>query len=526
MLTATPVFAAPVEKDSTAAGWMEVHPRYRTWLCKCGLTSARDILALRGEVVGGHADRHVVKVELHTGVSTRAAFLKREHVVGRRVRYRNWRANFGWVSRAEREARTLQKLEARGLPGPQWLAYGEDDDGRAFLLIEELSGAIPLRELLADYTLSADELRLLAERLGKMLAECHAAGIGTPELSAKHILVRPGILQPFLIDWQSSRLDRAITPADAAAWFGALHATVPEGCVNPRLRLRLLWAYRRVMKASGNPLTLRAEDFASRVRTASRSQSKRSSVRQQLGATGVAPQRLVWLDGEAVVAIPEVACAWPEDLKREPFYGQPPGTVRLVLPCGTPGELTRFQSFAPLGQAIAALRERPWRSPGATAARVLFHLQRFGIAGPKLLAFGQRRTSRLRVNSFVVVEVSHHSPERRSGVEKLLASDNVLRNRALADIGQFLKRLHDAGCRFRWGLLGACPLLVAVPELTVASALAIALVRRVSGRQARSDLALALAGLDRLDKMRVLRSYLGSGATEHSTWDRFAGAVL
>ena len=129
MLTATPIFAAPVEKDSTAAGWVEVHPRYRTWLRKCGLTSARDVLALRGEVVGGHADRHVVKVELHTGVSTRAAFLKREHVVGRRVRYRNWRANFGWVSRVEREARTLQKLEALGLPGPQWLAYGENGGG-------------------------------------------------------------------------------------------------------------------------------------------------------------------------------------------------------------------------------------------------------------------------------------------------------------------------------------------------------------------------------------------------------------
>ena len=525
MLTATRVFAAPVEKDSTA-GWMEVHPRYRTWLRKCGLTSARDVLALRGEVVGGHADRHVVKVELHNGVSTRAAFLKREHVVGRRARYRNWLANFGWVSRAEREARTLQKLEALGLPGPQWLAYGENADGRAFLLIEELTGAIPLRELIADYTLSADELRLLAERLGKMLAEFHAAGIGTPELAAKHILVRPGILQPILIDWQSSLLNRAITPGNAAAWFGALHATVPEGCVGPRVRLRLLWAYRRVMKASGNPSTPRAPAFASRVRTASRSQLKRSSVRQQLGATGVEPQRLVWLDGEAVVAIPGVACAWPENLRYEPFYGLPPGTERSVLPCGTPGQLTRFQSFAPFGRAIAALRERPWRSPAATAARVLFHLRRFGIAGPKLLAFGQRRTSRLRVDSFVVVEAGHHSPERRSGVEKLLASDNVLRNRALADIGQFLKRLHDAGCRFRWGLLGARPLLVAVPELTVASALAIALVRRVSVRHARSDLALALAGLDRLDKMRVLRSYLGSSATEHSTWDRFAGAVL
>ena len=208
MLTATPTFAAPVE--TLASGWIEFHPRYRAWLGKCGVRTAADALALRGEVVGGHADRHVVKIELHSGVSVRGAYLKREHVVARRSRFRNWREGFGWVSRAEREARTLQKLEELGLPGPQWLAYGEDAAGRAFLLIEELTGAVPLREYFTDTALTADESRLLAERIGRMLAEYHAAGVGTPELAAKHLLLRSRALQPIMIDWQSGRNDRVV----------------------------------------------------------------------------------------------------------------------------------------------------------------------------------------------------------------------------------------------------------------------------------------------------------------------------
>ncbi len=519
MLTATPTFAAPAE--ATATGRIEFHPRYRAWLGKCGVRRAADAVALRGEVVGGHADRHVVKVELHSGVSVRGAYLKREHVVGRRSRFRNWKEGFGWVSRAEREAVTLQKLEELGLPGPQWLAYGEDAAGRAFLLIEELTGAVPLREHLADTVLTADEFRLLAERIGRMLAEYHAAGIGTPELAAKHVLLRPGALQPILIDWQSGRNDRAVSPADAAAWFGTLHATLPEGGVTLRDRLRVLWAYRRVLKACGIASSQTFGACVRAVRTASAKQSKRSSVQQQLGATGTAPQRLVWLDGEAMVAIPEVALAWPKHRIHKPFDDLPPGTQSTVLSCGTTGELTRFRSFDPCGRFLAAIRERPWRSPGAKAARVCFHLQRFGIGGPKLLAFGQRRNSAFEMQSFVVVEA-------KTGREigDRITGDHPDRNHAFAEIGQLLKRLHDARCRFHRSLLGLDPLLVLTPGFSVASASAVSIVRRVSERNARSDLTATLVGLDRLDKMRVLRAYLGSNAAERSMWARFAEVIF
>ena len=519
MLTATPTFAAPVE--ALASGWIEFHPRYRAWLGKCGVRTVADALALRGEVVGGHADRHVVKVELHSGVSVRGAYLKREHVVARRSRFRNWREGFGWVSRAEREARTLQKLEELGLPGPQWLAYGEDAAGRAFLLIEELTGAVPLREYFTDTALTADESRLLAERIGRMLAEYHAAGVGTPELAAKHLLLRSGALQPILIDWQSGRNDRVVSPADATDWFGALHATLPEECAALRNRLRVLWAYRRVLKASGIVPSQTFGACVRSVRAASEKQSKRSSVQLQLGTKGTAPQRLVWLDGEAMVAIPEVAHSWPKNQNREPFYDLPPGTESIALPCGTTGELTRFCSFDPLGRFLAAIRERPWRSPGAKAARVCFYLQRLGIPGPKLLAYGQRRKSAFEVQSFVIVDV-----ETGHGIGDCIAGDHPDRNQALAEIGQFLKRLHDGRCRFHRSLLGLDPLLISTTGFSVASASAVSIVRRVSVRNARTDLTVALVGLDRLDKISVLKAYLGSNAAEHSTWARFAKVLL
>jgi len=473
-------------------------------------------------VVCGHADRHVVKVELRSGAVSRGAFLKREHVVARRAKVRNWLAGSGRVSRAEREARTLQRLEGLGLPGPQWLAYGEDARGRAFLLVEELQGAVPLRQLFDDAVLSPDECRVLAERLGRVLAECHAANIGTPELAAKHILVRPGALQPTPIDWQSSAHRHPVSAAQAVEWFGTLHATLPANCIDDRYRFRMLWAYRRVLKSSGVSARPRFGTLVRSIRASAKRAAKRSSVRQQLGAPAIDPQRLVWLDGEAAVAIPAVAAQWPAGSTGSPFYDLPAGRESLELPGGFRGELSRFRTFAPFGLARAALRERPWRSPGATAARVLFHFQRFGIAGPKLLAFGQRGARRGTVQSFIVSERA----ECFTALAAALAPGNALRNRTLSELGHLLKRLHDSGCRPLHSLSGPEPLLVLAPELAIASPFAVRIVRSVGERAARADLAFALAGVARFDKMRVLRSYLGSCAADRTIWERYAAAVL
>src|SRR5690242_9263267 len=65
------------------------HPRYERFLRRCGVGSAEAALALRGEVVCGHPDRHVARVELGGGSARRVVYLKREHVVGLRTRLKN-----------------------------------------------------------------------------------------------------------------------------------------------------------------------------------------------------------------------------------------------------------------------------------------------------------------------------------------------------------------------------------------------------------------------------------------------------
>ena len=153
-------------------GWVVYHPRYRSYLRRVGVTSGQAGYDLPGEVVSGHADRHVVRVELPGKV----CYLKREHTVSVRAKWRNWLAGSGPVSRAAREAATLAALEARRLPGPQWLAHGADARGRAFLLVEELPRATELRTLVGDTTLSAKSRRRILADTAASLAELHAAG--------------------------------------------------------------------------------------------------------------------------------------------------------------------------------------------------------------------------------------------------------------------------------------------------------------------------------------------------------------
>src|SRR5882724_7686260 len=62
-----------------------------------GLTTPEAFLAIPGEIVSGHPDRHVMRVELSDG---RTAYLKREHRIRWKDRFRNWRANFGWSSKS------------------------------------------------------------------------------------------------------------------------------------------------------------------------------------------------------------------------------------------------------------------------------------------------------------------------------------------------------------------------------------------------------------------------------------------
>jgi len=390
--------AAPIGARLIPAsrGWAEVHPKFRESFAAARLMTAEALLALPGEIVSGHPDRHVVRVELPGGS---IGYMKRQHRVTWRERLKQKIAGFGWSSRCIREARVLKSLEREGLPGPQWIAFGEDGDGRAFLLVEELTGSRELRHLLGDTALSLDERTRLAERIGQSVAELHAAGFSTPDLCAKHVFIDPATFAVTLIDWQNARR------TNSASWpsIAALDASLAESLASPRERLRFLWAYSRVCRCSGAVLP-RFSQLVRTIRKESDRVRNRRSIRDQRESVPNIEQRLVWLAGEAVCAIPEIAAMWPKPAVAPPFYSCDPGTIRIQLPDGRPATLMRGRSFAPLARFRAFLRGKPWRSPGVKLGRDLFQKQRYGLPAPRLYAFGQRRTGRCSAEWFALYE--------------------------------------------------------------------------------------------------------------------------
>jgi tRNA A-37 threonylcarbamoyl transferase component Bud32 len=465
---------APVTVPSpTVGGWVEVHPDFRPRLTAHGLTTAAGFLDLPGEVVSGHPDRHVRRVELPDW--GRALYLKRQHRVTWRERLRQWRAGFPWSSRCGREAVVLKALTAAGLPAPRWVAHGEDGQGRAFLLVEELAGMVELRQLGGDPALSPADRAHLSEQLGREVAAVHAAGFDTPDLTAKHVFVSPTSGEVTLIDWQSARRFPALPEPARLRALAALHASLADYLATPRERLRFLRAYRQ---AAGMPRTRLAaiEPLAAAAR------SRRSVRDQRQPVTTTASQRLIWLAGEAVCAVPGVAARWPRPAVRAPFYGGPAGTRRVTLPDGRPAELVCGTSVAPWGRFVARLRGRPWRSPGATLGRVLFHLERYGLPAPQLYAFGQRETGRASAEWFAL----HEPPAGRPLADWLAAAPPAdLRRDVLDQCRLLLGELHDAGCRAVGPVFWVDP----AGRVSVGGVRRVRIARRLTPRQRQADFA-------------------------------------
>src|SRR5438876_7690125 len=130
--------------------FVEIHPRYRELFAGQGLVTASDFLALPGVVCCGHPDRHVLRVTLGKDDEAVPAFLKREHRTRWRDRLANAWAGFGLASKSYREFTLVRRLEGTGIGSPEALAAGEDDDGRAFVLLRELEGYQDLRQFLTE----------------------------------------------------------------------------------------------------------------------------------------------------------------------------------------------------------------------------------------------------------------------------------------------------------------------------------------------------------------------------------------
>jgi tRNA A-37 threonylcarbamoyl transferase component Bud32 len=435
-----------------------IRPECREWLEAAGLRTAADFLSLPGVVVSGHIGRNVSRIE----IAGATAYLKREHHVRIRDRFRSWRDGFGWQSVSAREAAVLRRLDEYQLPGPRWLAHGEAG-GTAFLLVAAVEGAVDLRSV-------RHSGRSLPERLGRVVARLHAAGVDQPDLFAKHILIQPDTDRITILDWQRAVLRAAVPWRARIRTLAALVATVGEVEFRPDAVNRLVAAYRAAAAALGgripSPVRLAREvdrQVASLVR--------RRGIRSQRAPAVV--QELVRIAGETVCAIPGVASELGTREAIARLY-DPAGDGSLVtLSAGRTGVLRVRAGGLRAARWLAALRGRAWRSPELRVARLLFHLERFSIPGPKLLAYGQRSAGFHAAGSFVLYEPRTAGPLR--------AGDRPA-------AGELLARLHAVGCRLTGVGDEGGPFGVEGGAVVVRDIGSLRLVRAVSARQARRDM--------------------------------------
>lgn len=424
----------PVEVAPRANGWCMIRPTAAGAMADLGLHTAADFLALPGVVVGGHVQRNVSRVDL----GERVGYLKREHSVRWRDRFRNFLAGFGPVSMSLREAAILWHLDASESVGPSWLACGEVN-GQAFLLLEDAADAIDLRRL-------TNVGPGLAQTLGAVIAALHAAGIDQPDLFAKHFLIAPGTERVTILDWQRAVRTKVVPRRRRIAALGTLRATCPRATLPQTAWRILLGAYCRT---SGEP---DARDFFRKVHAAEARSANRPALRGQLAVPTV-DQELVRIDGETVCAVPRIAGEIDQPDAIASLYDLANDGRPIRFHDGSTGRLRVRHYLSPLGRWFQKLRGKSWRAPELRIARLLLHLERHGIPAPKLLAYGQTVPGVTAARAFVLAEVPDADP--------VSPADAWL-------VRGLLDRLHAAGCLFAsagppaqvFGMLGGQAVIV------------------------------------------------------------------
>jgi tRNA A-37 threonylcarbamoyl transferase component Bud32 len=401
----SPALERRTPKPEPCSGWVVIDPSWRERFGRRRLTSAGDFLGLQGDIISGHADRHVVRLVLGRGLGRTILFLKREHRSPWPVRLRNLVAGYGWVSKSVREASILNDLRKAGIRAPRALAFGEDGAGRAFVLIKETRGAIDLRTFLHEERAPDRRLRL-ARRMGRLLARIHGTGFNCPVLSSKHVIVRPRGPSPTVIDWHAASRFRRVGWGVRVRELALLHATVGDEVASRRERLACLRAYLRA--AAGHRYKLRPWVRLIRRRAARllRHRTVRDARRLPMGEAG---RRLRWINGESLVVTRAVwrvcggrAPAWLTVAARTPVRRTREtelrwGRRRVVL--------RQFPALRLVRQWWNRLRGRHEIAAGPRQAGRMFQLESGGHPAPQPLAFGQRSDG----GSFIVF-----APLRRS----------------------------------------------------------------------------------------------------------------
>jgi tRNA A-37 threonylcarbamoyl transferase component Bud32 len=426
-----------------------------------GMPTLRQLIELPGVVVSGHVGRNVSRVV----IGDETAYLKREHRVRWRDRFRNWRDGFGPVSVSEREYRVIRRLREHGLPAPQPLARGEVVN-RAFLLLAEADQAIELRQFgQIDREIAAD--------LGRTIAQIHNTGIDQPDLFAKHFLVNRETGQITILDWQRATVRGVVSWRRRIRSLAALRATLSDELMPSDAWDYLLAAYLTEYQPASQArdkikplLALRAgvNEIASALR-------RRPGIRSQL-VPPIAEQELVRIGGETVCAIPSLARELEHPEVIAALYDPANDGRSFRIRDGRCGVLTVAHRRNPLPRWWAAVRGKSWRSPELRTARLLFHLERYGIPAPRLLAYGQTVNGIVDAGSFV------------------LAAPRNLRPPTAADaaaIRALLARLHEVGCCLRGMGTHGEPFGMEGSTAVVGDVRLLRLNRQLSARKIASD---------------------------------------
>jgi tRNA A-37 threonylcarbamoyl transferase component Bud32 len=440
-------------------GSLEIHPRYQDLLSRLGLTTARDFLALQGVVCSGHPDRHVVRLTLGEGEGAVRVLLKREHRTRWRDRFVNAWAGYGLASKSRREFTILRALHDAPVGAPEALATGEDDDGRAFLLIRELEGYRDLRQFLVELAPASYRKRCRFSRfLGSELARLHFAGFVHCDLYAKHVLVQrtspPDCFSLRLVDWQRAKERKQVTWPLRWRDLAALDATIADDLASPRDRLRFLSKYLRYLSGAGQSGRMKLATAARQIRQMSTRLLERRRIREMREPPLTAgEQNLIWLDGEALFVTQEfhreMEGRVPDWLKDgsslESPYRSMLSRSTVPLPNSRLAHLVTRAANLPWQWLWSGVSRRQLVAPELESMKVLFRLQRYGVAMPRLLAAGQRRVKPWRIQSFLLTEPIQESTSLPRFLSKARAS---LKRGALRKAAQVIRQMHQANCYF------------------------------------------------------------------------------
>ncbi len=443
---------------------LEIASGHRAALQELGLTGPEHFLALGGVVVGGHSDRQAVRLQL----GTLPLILKRERHTGWLDRLISAWAGFGLVSRCVREGRILQALQREGLPGPEWVACGQEG-GCSFLLIRTAPGC-DLRTLATQERDPVRRLRL-ARQLGRVLARLHAAGWTHGDLYAKHVLVHEDEL--LLLDWPRARRQHCPTWTRRAEDLAALHATLLNDLATRAERLACLRAY-----LACEPAGVLGPFHRLVVATAARLLHRRHVAEKRLAQPAGPGHAWVCRDGEDLCVQPALADLWP---------GLDP---RTLVPVGV-GQTRRWLCLPGGGQALLVSRPWPLREVmrawfGAKPRRGVEHeqagrlgrLERLGVSAPRVLALG-----RVRGGTFLLTR-----PEPTVQLDAWLTRHGpTQRQQLLHNAGRLLRRLHEVACYLGQETLAVCCAPEVAPTVALVGADGLDFRRRPDAARASQE---------------------------------------